>query len=573
MLIKSARVENFASYKELEIDFSNNGLMLIHGPTGSGKSTICDIVPWILFGKTSKGGNADEILSWPGDKITKGECAVEGFRIVRTRGPKAKDNDLYYLELNADLAEKTRGKDLNDTQKLINNLLGIDYDLYLSGAYFHEFSQTAQFFITTAKNRRAICEQLVDLSLAKTLQTNLSEARKDLKLKINVVAQDVAMGQLNLNHYKASLYKEQEAEAKWQYQHDKALTVLQEKYNNFETNKYFNNEKLSKNYFAWNEAYDIKITKIKDQIDDLIRTVRPKEFFNQWQKRLDKIQFNHTPTTCEKCGSDTNHDFDKAFQSEVKEMSIEKTANDKIWNQIDNLKMALSYERKEENPYAAPLEQNKNSVNNYSEMLESALTKTNPYTLTAIKANEEFSSAVKRVQKYNIKLTQLKQEQSDLELLVEITETFRGELIKSTIVGLEDKTNELLTKYFDSEVQINLVVEGADKVEAIISKDSNIAAYSQLSKGQRQLLKLCFGVAVMKAVQNHHSIQFEQLFFDEVTEGFSSEFERKVFNLLSGLEMQYNSVFVVSHSSEIKDSFHNKIHVELVNGHSEITKE
>lgn len=46
--------KNFASFRELEFDFSNKGLTLIAGPTGSGKSTLLDAPSWCLFGVTSK---------------------------------------------------------------------------------------------------------------------------------------------------------------------------------------------------------------------------------------------------------------------------------------------------------------------------------------------------------------------------------------------------------------------------------------------------------------------------------------------------------------------------------------
>lgn len=185
MKVLSCSLQNFASYESLEFNFNDQGLCLIEGPTGSGKSTLCDAIPWVLFGRTAKGGTVNEVLSWPGDKLTSAELLLStGETIYRSRGPKAGDNDCLILSLKGD---PIRGKDLQDTQKLINNLLGFDYDLYLSAVYFHEFSQTAQFFTTTAKNRRAICEQIVDLSLAKRLQLATSESKKIISKEIDKI--------------------------------------------------------------------------------------------------------------------------------------------------------------------------------------------------------------------------------------------------------------------------------------------------------------------------------------------------------------------------------------------------
>ena len=186
--VKSINAQNFASYEYLDFQFDSTGLCLIQGPTGSGKSTLCDLVPWCLFGKTAKGGSVDEIRSWPGSKITVCHAFLDGLVVIRRRGPKAKDNDLCFYEYDyeAEVAgDITRGKDLNDTQKLLNARLGMDYDLYMAGSYYHEFSQTAQFFTTSAKNRRVLCEQLTDLSLATKLQPKLIENYKSKSLESN----------------------------------------------------------------------------------------------------------------------------------------------------------------------------------------------------------------------------------------------------------------------------------------------------------------------------------------------------------------------------------------------------
>src|ERR1700677_767637 len=200
MKILSVSLENFASYKKLSFDFQSQGLTLIQGANGSGKSTLCDAIPWILFGKTAKDGKSDEVRSWNTAEPTIGAIEVQlelyEVNITRIRG---KNNDLYYSFTADEAQNKIRGKDLMDTQRMINGLLGADYDLYLAGSYYHEFSQTAQFFTTTAKNRRSICEQLVDLSLPIKLQLNAHDLRKthvrtsqEIQSKINELQSNIA---------------------------------------------------------------------------------------------------------------------------------------------------------------------------------------------------------------------------------------------------------------------------------------------------------------------------------------------------------------------------------------------
>lgn len=240
MRVISCNLRNFASYKQLAFNFNNQGLCLIQGATGSGKSTLCDAIPWLAFGRTAKNGEVGEVLSWPGTSVTSGALHVEVkdavYVIHRSRGPKAKDNDLYYLEVGVEDGIR-RGKDLLDTQKLINNILGMDIDLYLAGAYYHEFSQTAQFFTTTAKNRRTICEQVVDLTLAKNLHIKLSAAWKGLKFELGGINDKIIELEHSLQHLENTQKYESQREAKWNSDHEKTIAYCVRNYDRFEADR------------------------------------------------------------------------------------------------------------------------------------------------------------------------------------------------------------------------------------------------------------------------------------------------------------------------------------------------
>jgi DNA repair exonuclease SbcCD ATPase subunit len=491
MRVIHADLQNFSSYKSLEFDFSKQGLSLVQGATGSGKSTLCDAVPWVLFGHTSKGGAVDEVLSWPGDLVTKGIVVVETcdelIEITRIRG-RAKDNDLYYSISSGPV---TRGKDLNDTQKLINNLLEMNCELYLSGAYYHEFSQTAQFFTTTAKNRRTICEQLVDLSLAKKLQVNSSAKRKSVLADRNEVTGQISTLELNIRFLQRMQESEKTKAADWEIKHVSELTSLGEVRDKWDLAKIADIKKLSEHS-------------------------------------------KETSVTCSECGA-----------------TVSKTDHVASNNrQIDKL---LS----KQNPYA--------------EQVDSKSKEKNPHTGSVKDFSDEIKTKTNDVDLAKIELKYLNLEISDLDTLVDVVNDFRGLLIKNTISDIETTTNDILSKYFDAEIRVGFSVEDADKLDVEIFKDGNNCVFTQLSKGQRQLLKLSFGISVMKAVANHHGIHFNQIFFDEAFDGLDEKLKVKAYSLLESLSAEYESVFVVEHSEALKSMFVNKFSVELVNGESQIT--
>jgi len=470
MRILNVKLGNFGSYPSLGFDFQNHGLTLIQGATGSGKSTLCDAVPWILFGRTAKGGAVNEVIGWNGSGETTGiaEIEVKGERIsvYRQRG---KVNDFYFSKDSN--PSPIRGKDLADTQKLLNSLLGIDAELYLSGAYFHEFSQTAQFFTTTAKNRRTICEQIVDLSLAKTLQMNTATNIKVLKDQLSYMEGEIQTLRSNVS----LLYRLQETE--------------------------------NGKHTAW----EVNHASTKHRIATNL-------------KRFEEDRKKIITNKCSSCGT---------VLAEPRE--ITNTAA---------------------NPYLSQLE-----------ILES---ETNPHTGSVKSFLEEIDSKQHETEYLELRKSFIVKDITDLGLLVDVLAEFRGLLIKNTVQDLETNTNKFLTNHFDAEITIALNIVDADKLEVSVQKDGNECVYSQLSKGQRQLLKLCFGVSVMQAVENHHGVKFAQIFLDEALDGCDDQIKLKALQLLRTISLQYESVFIIEHSSEFKAQMENQYKVELVNGESQI---
>lgn len=471
MRLKSVAVENFGSYERVEFPVDQEGLCLLQGATGSGKSTLCDIIPWILFGRTAKGGAVDEVLSWPGKKITKGIAIFDdGTNIVRTRGPKAKDNDLYYyiFDEEYDVAgDWTRGKDLNDTQKVVNALIGMDYDLYMAGSYYHEFSQTAQFFTTSAKNRRVLCEQLTDLSLATKLQPKLIEKYKEYNTQYR-----------NLESQKQSAASK--------------IEVL---------------KKMQQLEYTKADGWD------KAKIARLETILMKSQEFEKSLLRSGK---------CQSCGQ------------------------------------TLPHQHKQRNPY--------------TDQLESVAAESNPHTGGIKDYTDEINSLNSALASTNWQLMGAELEMGNIETLQDCVAAYRAKTIEGSIGVLQSSTNKILTEFFDAEIKVSFSAEDADKLDVTIHKDGNVCSFTQLSKGQRCLLKLAFGVSVMRSIKNYHNVDLNCAFFDEALDGLSEELKTKAYRLFETLIQDYGSVLVVEHSAELKAMFPNSYKVELVNGVSQIAR-
>lgn len=537
MKILSCHIENFGSYKHLDFNFQDIGLALIEGATGSGKSTLCDAIPWILFGVTAKNGKADEVLNWQGG-VTKGTIMLTDgtyqWYIERSRGNKA--NDLYFVAHAAD-ERAVRGKDLLDTQRLINHRLGFDADLYLSGAYYHEFSQTAQFFTTTAKNRRAITEQLIDLSLPKKLQEKSSTELKSIKHQLSDLDLNISYTSDRLNRATKQYIYESERAKRWEADIEVQIMELSIRSKNWKKIKQLETVMVQEQL---NEIPTTDARAVNAQIDDLLATIPPET------------------QPCKECGA--------AKHNECRDRSLEE-----ISRLRDLLKEAKFHDR-ERLALQSHIANVEAEVDIAAYKIDTLRNQTNPHIdiVDGILLEKETTST--ELDKLTSEKESLQTKASDLDILSDIIAQFRSILIKNTILDLETKTNQLLDKHFDAEIKIELLITDTDKLDVSITKDGNLASFTQLSKGQRQLLKLCFGVAVMKAVANHHAINFEQVFFDEPLSGLDEDLKLKALSLFQSLAIDYDSLFFIEHSESIKAMINNRFHVQLINGNSVITE-
>lgn len=526
MRILSATAYNFCSYKKIEFNADIKGLTLISGPTGSGKSALCDLIPWVLFGVTAKGGAADEVRSWSTQEQTVGRVIIHFsdeniLRVVRKRGP----NDLVFSFRNStsNWAE-IRGKDLKDTQKILNEVLCMDADLYLSGAYFHEFCTSASFFTTTAKNRREITEQIVDLTLHRSLAEKSATLIKATKGALNVV---------NL--------KIRDAEGELTYS-NKTLIIENKRFGDWNKNKDFKWNEIKAKAITFEEDKANNIKELEAEIDDyeLNRDLEINKLKLAEQSSHDGV--------CPECGQSTEHKHDHDYSNRIKALKT----------RVNPLLALLSKEHASKNTYHKQADEIENSDNPH---------------------NDSCIELEARIKELNVLLEILKTDRlktamdiSDLETLQETVAIWRAISVENTILHLESTTNNLIADHFDGEIQVQLTVSGDDKLEVIITKDSNECAYTQLSKGQRQLLKLSFGIAVMDAISNQHAIKFDQLFFDESLDGLDENLKLKAIGMFEYLATKHNSVYIVEHSSAIKAMVNNRIDVTLVNGESQIEK-
>jgi DNA repair exonuclease SbcCD ATPase subunit len=518
MRLHSFHVKNFGSYSNLRFTYAN-GCTLVTGPTGSGKSTLFDIPCWILFGITAKNGSVEDIRSWntKSEQATMGELSFdingEDMWVTRTRG-KSFDNDLFYRFSDGVIR---RGKDMSDTQRLINEKLNMTSEIYCAGSYYSEFSPSSSFFTAKAKDRRELLETIAPLQMAIKLTEGITSERKVSKTFVEDYTNKLAGAKGKLLCIEKYTEYAQEQYNKWHDKHSKTLEEDSARQLRWSTERNERIEEYQYLYEEWNLGVLSTITELG---------------FRLAQLQADK---------CKVCGRSDHSEDEITIRTEIEKQKTK----------VNPYKIKIETARTEDNPFEKLIAEEENKVNPWIEQM----TKLKKDYEAETQNHASLLSAKDNVSEHLVALEQLS----------EVVDEFRARLLTQAIDSIQTTTNDYLTRFFDSEISVEFQLKGSDALDVTITKDANVCNYKQLSKGQRQLLKLTFSLAVMKELGTRSGTKFGTIFLDESLDGMDAELKVKAFNLFSELETEYNSVMVIDHSQELKTLFTNQLNVRLEN--------
>ncbi len=199
----------FESYKnKTEIDFEkfgHQGLYLISGSTGSGKTTIFDAITFALYDTPSGADRNKEMLrsDFAGsDEPTYVELIFEsnGKKYKVTRNPaykrKSKKQDGKEVEEKADarleyLSENKKAiEKLKDVNEEIQNIIGLDRDKFCSIAMLAQ-GKFYETLIAKTEEKKDLFRMLFKTEKYKKLEDNLKKELSDEKNKYDILKQEI----------------------------------------------------------------------------------------------------------------------------------------------------------------------------------------------------------------------------------------------------------------------------------------------------------------------------------------------------------------------------------------------
>ncbi|MCL2134499.1 MAG: SMC family ATPase [Candidatus Bathyarchaeota archaeon] len=205
----------FGSYAEVEtIDFTllgSNGLYLITGETGAGKTTIFDAISFALFGEASgvardkpqmlRSDFANEkTKTWVTLEFISGE---KQYKITRTIKENAQDADLFLPD----------GKLLSGNRNIkskIAEIIGLDRNQFAQIVMIAQ-NDFLRFLQSETDNRLAILRHIFGTEILKQFQEQLKELVKNAKNEHELILHE-------FKRYNVDVYKYVEQFAEWEEQ-------------------------------------------------------------------------------------------------------------------------------------------------------------------------------------------------------------------------------------------------------------------------------------------------------------------------------------------------------------------
>lgn len=598
MKLAKVILENFQSYDAAEFDYSDLGLALVSGETGAGKSTFLDGPSWGLFGVTSKDGAADDVRAWGVDAPTKVITEVQlpdgALVVTRVRG-KPTQNDLFWTENGG---EPIRGKDMKETQKLLEKRLGMTADLFLTSSYMTQFMDGGKFFTATSKERRGTLDKIADLQTPNLLAERASEARKGTKKDLEAALQDSARAQGRVETLVASLTRTEQDYDAWEGKQAARLADLTRQAEGFEADRNSQVDKLvtqlesldamikEDSEFSGREKQSqdqLKaLTPLKAEKKDLEPKLRTARVTASTLKAQREKLCSLKGDACPVCLGPTQNPNMSAEVARLKHAWVEaEDVVEPMEGRLAEIEKALAIEdtlrrgldkiarEKAENlalvnkfrELQAKILGLRDSVNRYEAMLEQAKKETNPHAAVLTRIQGDLNGAQHASSNAGGKAKDLQHRAASLTWLYDQAFALRGMLLQKAVRSLNKRMNEILERYFDAGIRVTLTLADGDSLDVEIQNSGYPCKFAQLSGGERAQLKLAFSIALLEASQNIAGRKFETVMFDEALNGMSDSLKRKAFGVFQELAKEHGTVLLIDHCEEIKNFFPTQFHV------------
>lgn len=602
MKLIKIEAKNFLCYKHLLFNFAN-GVWLITGENGAGKSSIFDAVCFGLYGKTR--GDLDSIIR------TGKECSIvklvfesdDNIRyvIVRKRH-KQKGSRLTIANLsNTDLC--VTNPTIVETQNKIEDIIGLDYNLFISSAYFGQENIT-NFMSKTPKERKELFSDMLGLGIYKLAESKVKDEIKELEYEVNSAddkikfyEEDIDEMQCEIKTTKYSSEDKDKCEMKVQNLNDrisslgKLVNKKQQTYNQYKLVCGLTNDKNDNDLSITELKENIKstkynINKVKDKLSNYIK--------EKLLKEMDELETSGN--VCSKCGSTVNDNRTKKaikekqreidmvetlelklsglrqnYDTYIKEFGICKDSNMKLIERLKEYSVDFNNMNKDKlSDEIRKMQKEQDSVEYYKKDLESEL-------LRMMQSKALIEEKKRKVEKQNKELFDMKKHAKIQRMKIEedkiLANAFSRNgipsyILENTLPELERTTNTILKTIMKEPFYVKFNIQKKTKNDKIkdtfdlsIFVDNIERQFNTCSGGEKVRISIAIRLAISKLLSQNTGVKIKFLLIDEL-EYLDVDGLEKFVEIVESIKSQFDTILIISHLVKLKDMMDNFIVIE-----------
>lgn len=575
MRVKSLEIRDILSIKEANIDFEDNGLVLLEGwnfddnkSNGAGKTAIFNSLSFGLYGDLPRKISMTEIVR---DGAKKGYVKVT----IDING----DEYVIRRERPVNLVITKNGTVETINQSQLEGIYQLNYDQFLISMYSAQ-NEGQKFIHLNDSDKKDFLLRLMDLH-------TFTEARKYVEIQLKELNNNKVLKEKELSsvNSKIEAYRDSQAELDIDQMIAKIATV--EKSVGEASKAIIALQAIPKPDDSDFLSREATIYKQIDMFSSI--KIKRAEFVsrrNFVKRAMSNIAVSYDPDKCEKCGfiKDQVHDHTEELDGLYKE--DEKLIED--INKCDELLYKESSIRNKlaeiRNEKGVAFEQYNKALNRISELK----------TFIASTSLDKLKSRLIEAQSIGLKIDSLEQKRSSLvtDMLsigkdMEIKETLSHmygptgapAYIMDSIV---DGFNDAVSKYVDmawgsATYALKTYKETAKgdittKFSETLTINGETKSVGSRSGGEQKLLSLCIDFAVIDVLSNNFSIQLNPIVLDEPFEHLDAVTRELMMEMLEEISMT-RQIWVVDHTTEFKAMFTKTMKVEKKSGISSIVVE
>lgn len=634
MKVTRVQAENFLSFKSLDLDIANRGLVLIDGDNktnqsfrsnGSGKTSSISAIVYGFYGVTPNGQKADEVVNrhvGTGMKVVLHfEKDGDKYRIERYRKYPVHRNKVFLFVNDTDISMESMAK----TEKKIIDIIGLDFTTAVNSVIFSQGTGAGQFTTATDREKKEILETVVNLSVYTEAQEVAKVHAKEAGKALEVIDSDIE--KLDAQ-YETEEYLEQEEQRKYESIHQQ-ITEQTKKIASVSIEVQANEKDIQASILQTTEQLNQSKQKM-DEINKAVEAIGVQEKSTEEQREyeikqeLTQLENSIKNNTQAEQNSTTEYQSLRVAENcptcgtQIERENVESREAE-ILNDIYELRVSTATHEANTSTLQAELEELGAITLVQQQERQKAHEVAKQYQDVQLQVSTETSKLSSLQHQLDTHTRPLEVEQERLQTLEsipkpELRETEKAEITKAKgmkkaerIVALENIQNledvivlygnkgvrshilDLVTPFLNervgeysqiltgSEVDIRFTTQSTTKsgevretFDIAIDNENGGDSYLSNSGGERKRIDLAIALALQDLVLSKNHLTTNFALYDEVFDALDEVGCENVIGILKSRLNTVETMFVITHNEHLKHLFEDIITVEKVDGISTI---